>query len=158
MEYHFNELDDNKFQRLANCILNARFGEDTRITPLRGKDGGRDAETAPRNPYFEYQVGKVEPPAPGISPPRQGRYLFQVKHHRTTDVRPSDARQSVISDFAKELKKNVLSRTGKERVNYFFLITNVSSSRDALEKLDRKRSELLDNTENLHAIFGGRNT
>ncbi len=152
MEYYFNELDPVKFQRLVNTILVARFGEDTRLTPLRGQDGGRNGETAPRNPYFEFQVGDAKSTPMGIfQPPRRGRYLFQVKHHRTADKRLSEARQVVLADFIKELKSNVLSREGDERVNYFFLITNVPSSKDALEKLDEKRSTLLRNSPNLHA-------
>ncbi|MDP8935145.1 MAG: hypothetical protein M3N42_13645 [Cyanobacteriota bacterium] len=151
MEYYFNELDATKFQRLVNSILNARFGVDTRLTPLRGADGGRDAETAPGNPYFEYQVDDVKPPLNNIfTPPRKGRYLFQVKHHRTGDTRISDVRQSVLSDFEEELEKNVLNRSGNEQVNYFFLITNVPSSKDSLEKLDKKRIILSRKTSNLH--------
>lgn len=150
MEYYFNELDATKFQRLVNSILNARFGEDTRLTPLRGADGGRDAETAPGNPYFEYQIDHVRPLTNTIiTPPREGRYLFQVKHHRTGETRISDVRQSVLSDFEQELKKNVLNRTGNEQVNYFFLITNVSSSKDSLERLDQKRYTL-NKKSNLH--------
>ncbi|MFA4932742.1 MAG: NACHT domain-containing protein, partial [Caldisericia bacterium] len=57
----------------------------------------------------------------------------------------------VIAEFAKELKNNVLCRTGEERVNYFFLITNVPSSKDALEKIDQVRRELLKNVSYLHA-------
>lgn len=152
MEYHFNELDAFKFQRLINSILNVRFGEAARITPLYGADGGRDAETAPGNPYFEYQVDGVPRFTNEVStPPSKGRYVFQVKHHRTTDTRTTDARQAVLSDFEDELKKNVLSLTEKKRVNYFFLITNVPGSKDALEKLDKKRSELLKKNQNLHA-------
>jgi hypothetical protein len=151
MEYYFNELDATKFQRLVNSILNAKFGVDTRLTPLRGSDGGRDAETAPGNPYFEYQVDDVKPPINAlVTPPRKGRYLFQVKHHRTVDARMSDVRQVVLSDFEQELKKNVLNRTGDEQVNYFFLITNVSSSKDSLEKLDKKRNSLIQKTTNIH--------
>jgi len=152
VEYYFNELDPVKFQRLVNTILVARFGEDARLTPLRGQDGGRDGETAPGNPYFEFQVDDTKSTSLGIfQPPRRGRYLFQVKHHRTTDKRSSEARQTVLSDFTKELKNNVLSREGDERVNYFFLITNVPSSKDALEKLDLIRRTLLRNFQNLHA-------
>ena len=152
MEYYFNELDPVKFQRLVNTILVARFGEDARLTPLRGQDGGRNGETAPGNPYFEFQVGDARSMPQGIfHPPRRGRYLFQVKHHRTADKRLSEARQAVLADFIRELKSNVLSREGDERVNYFFLVTNVPSSKDALEKLDEKRSTLLRNSPNLHA-------
>ena len=119
MEYYFNELDPVKFQRLVNTLLVARFGEDARLTPLRSQDGGRDGETAPGNPYFEFQVDDTKSTSLGIfQPPRRGRYLFQVKHHRTTDKRSSEARQTVLSDFTKELKNNVLSREGDERVNY----------------------------------------
>lgn len=152
MEYYFNQLDHVKFQRLINTILVARFGEDARLTPLRGPDGGRDGETAPGNRYFEFQVGDtISVPQSVFQPPRKGRYLFQVKHHRTTDGRLSDSRQAVIADFERELKTNVLSREGDERVNYFFLVTNVPSSKDALNKLDRIRESLVGGAPSLHA-------
>lgn len=152
MEYYFNQLDPVKFQRLINAVLVARFGEDARLTPLRGRDGGRDGETAPGSPYYGFQVNEIPPiPQSIFQPPRKGRYLFQVKHHRTTDRRLSDVRQEVIADFARELKDNVLTREGDERVNYFLLITNVPSSEEALGKLDRIRRDLLRNVQNLHA-------
>ena len=48
MRYDLNELSDpTRFQSLVNAILTARFGEDARLTPLRGPDGGADGETAP---------------------------------------------------------------------------------------------------------------
>lgn len=150
MEYYFNNLNPNSFQRLINGLLLARFGEDARLTPLRGADGGRDAETAPANPFYEYQVTTPEQKTFRTSP-RPGRYLFQVKHHRTIDTRPSDARNSVLADFAKELKANVLTRKDEERVNYFFLITNVPSSKDSILAVDQKRRELLQGFPNLHA-------
>ena len=91
MEYYFNELDPVKFQRLVNNILVTRFGEDARLTPLRGQDGGRDGETAHGNPYFEYHVSDAKSmPQDIYNPPRRGRYLFQVKHHRTVDKRLSE--------------------------------------------------------------------
>lgn len=152
MEYYFDQLDPVKFQQLVNVILLARFGEDARLTPLRGQDGGRDGETAPNNPYFEFKVTKSNPlPGDIFVPPRKGRYLFQVKHHRTTDKRISDIRQAVVSDFAKEMQNNVLKREGSQRVNYFILITNVPSSRDALEKIDYVRFKFQRNNESLYA-------
>lgn len=152
MEYYFDEIDPTRFQRLINTILVARFGEDARLTPLRGQDGGRDGETAPGNPYFEFQVGDKSRELQGpFLPPRVGRYLFQVKHHRTSEGQLSDARRVVIAEFAKELKNNVLCRNGEERVNYFFLVTNVPSSKDALEKIDQVRIELLKKFNYLHA-------
>jgi NACHT domain len=140
VNYYFNELDPVSFQRLVNAILVSRFGEDLRVTPLRGRDGGRDAETAPGNPFYETVVGTARQASPTPhAPPRPGRYLFQVKHHRTIDTTLADARSAVLRDFEIELQHNVLSRTDDEMVNYFFLITNVPSSRDALIKLDDKR-------------------
>ncbi|HEX8396353.1 MAG TPA: hypothetical protein VF644_02835 [Pyrinomonadaceae bacterium] len=147
MEYYFNNLSPTSFQRLINGILVARYGDSVRLTPLRGKDGGRDAETAPGNPFSEYQV-TIPQDHEGVI--QKGRYLFQVKHHRTVDVRLQDARSTVISDFETELKNNVLNREGDERVNNFFLITNVPSSRDSIQSIDNKRRELLENHPNLH--------
>lgn len=150
MEYYFNNLNPTSFQRLINGILVARYGEGARLTPLRGADGGRDGETAPGNPFFEFQVKPIEPQSPNASV-SAGRYLFQVKHHRTIDVRPNDARALVIGDFETELRRNVLARTGDERVNYFFLITNVPSSKESILAVDKKRRELLKDLETLHA-------
>jgi hypothetical protein len=151
LEYYFNELDPSAFQRLINAILLARFGENLRLTPLRGTDGGRDGETAPSNPYFEFQVSDVNPPTRSLfAPPEKGRYLFQVKFHRTVNGRMSDHRGVVISDFERELKNNVLTRTGSERVNHFILITNVPASGEAIAKVDQKQSELLSGIRNLH--------
>jgi hypothetical protein len=152
MQYYFNNLDATSFQRLINGILVARFGEDIRLTPLYGADGGRDGETAPGNPYFELEITPERPrPNDQFVPPRQGRYLFQVKHHRTVDASLTEARRVVIGDFERELKRNVKGRVGAERVNYFFLVTNVPSSKDALAKLDKKRTTLLQGIPNLHA-------
>lgn len=152
MEYYFDEIDPVKFQRLVNTILIARFGEDARLTPLRGQDGGRDAETAPGNPYFEFQMpDKGQQLETFVQSPRPGRYLFQVKHHRTSDGQMSEARHAVIADFRKELRNNVLNRKSDQSVNYFFLITNVPSSKEALERIDRARKELLKSVGRLHA-------
>jgi hypothetical protein len=152
MQYYFNNLNATSFQRLINSILVARFGEDIRLTPLYGADGGRDGETAPGNPYFDCEIrAETSFPKGQITPPRQGRYLFQVKHHRTVDARLSEARRVVIADFERELQRNVMGRVGAGRVNYFFLVTNVPSSKNALAKLDKKRTVLLQGIANLHA-------
>lgn len=152
IEYYFDQLDPIKFQRLINTILVARFGEDARLTPLRGHDGSRDGETAPGNPYFEFQVSETIFMAQGFAqPPRKGRHLFQVKHHRASDRPSSEARQAVIADFKRELEDNVLKRKADERVNYFLLITNVPSSKDAIAKIDKIRSDFLRDVQNLHA-------
>lgn len=151
MEYYFSHLDPVSFQRLVNAILVGRFGENLRLTPLRGADGGKDAETAPGNPYLRFDV-TTERSDKGLGARLdKGRYLFQVKHHRTIDTRLSDARNAVVSDFRSELVNNVLSRTGDERANYFYLITNVPASKDALAQVDTVRRELISTETNLHA-------
>ncbi len=152
MEYYFDEIDPTKFQRLINTILVARFGEDARLTPLRGQDGGRDGETAPGNPYLEFQVRKKTPMKyKFLQIPRKGRYLFQVKHHRMVDRNSSETRKAVVNDFEKELKDNVLKYKKEGKVNYFFLITNVTSSRDAIKKIDKIRRSYLEGVSDLHA-------
>lgn len=151
MEYYFDNLDPTKFQRLANAILVARFGEDIRLTPLRGRDGGRDGETAPLNPFCEFNYSGGHKSLGSMREPRQGRYLFQMKHHRMVDANSSEVRRKVIADFRRELKHNVLSRAGAEKVNFFILITNVPSSEDALARLDALRRSLLANSTDLHA-------
>jgi hypothetical protein len=129
----------------------ARFGEQIRLTPLRGADGGRDGETAPGNPFFKFEV-TTTPTQKGIGAQiERGRYLFQVKHHRTVDTRLTDARNTVVADFRSELKRNVLNRTGDERVNYFYLITNVPASRDAIAQIDMIRRELIAKESSFHA-------
>jgi tetratricopeptide (TPR) repeat protein len=152
MEYYLNELDSIKFQRLINAILTDWFGTNIRITPLYGSDGGSDGETAPNNPYFEFQVSEFQDDNSNdnfsIS---KGRYVFQTKHHRTVDTSLSKARQQVIADFKKELTKNVLPRTEKKRVNHFFLLTNVPSSKAANLSVDNITKELLREYNYLHA-------
>lgn len=151
MEYYFNELSPVAFQRLINAILSLKYGSYIRLTPLRGSDGGRDAEIAPESFYFEVQVNADVPANEVSAPPRRGRYLFQVKHHKTSDTRITDARRTVLSDFEEELTKNILSRTGTDAVNYFYLLTNVPASEDSIAKVDKKRGQLLQNTSELHA-------
>lgn len=152
MEYYLNELDPAGFQRLINSILVAKYGEGLQLGPLRGKDGGRDAEIAPGSPFYSIQVDEATPPKHGLGAPIQpGRYLFQAKHHRTVDTSLTDARRVVIADFEQELKKNVLRLAEDGQTTYFFMITNVPASSDALEKIDEKCSELLEGRNDLHA-------
>ena len=116
MEYYFNNITPVDFQRLINAILLARFGEDLRVTPLRGADGGRDSETAPGNPHLEVDVSSNSTHAKSpLAEPRLGRYLFQVKHHNTNEMRPSDARKKVLDEFEEELTKNVLTSTERPK-------------------------------------------
>ena len=154
MHYDLNQLGDpRRFQRLINSILTARFGENARITPLHGTDGGSDGETAPDNPHLEYRYTRTQPPShnPLIEPPIPGRYLFQAKYHRTGDQRLSDLRATVVREFKNELQKNVLDRPDRNDVNYFFLVTNIPASDDAITRVDRVRTDLLHTPRRLHA-------
>ncbi len=154
MQYDLNQLrDPNQFQRLVNAILTARFGEDARLTPLQGKDDGSDGEAGTDNPYmiFQHTGGKSPQSNPLIEPPRPGRYLFQAKYHRTGEQRLADIRTTVVREFRNALTQDVLKRRDRRNVNYFFLVTNVSASRDALRTLDEVRSNLLTNRDRLYA-------
>jgi NACHT domain len=148
IQYYFDNLDPTTFQRLINVLLTARYGESVRLLPLRGADGGRDAETAPTPTLFEVIAEKPQFLTSG-SPLKPGRYLFQVKHHRTTDRPGSEVRSAVVSDFEKELSSNVLNRA--DPVNYFFLITNVPSSKDSISRVDEKRMQLLSQRTDIQA-------
>ena len=150
IQYYFDNLEPTQFQRLINALLVVRFGESIRLLPLRGTDGGRDAETASLNSAFEVDA-RVPPLLPMRRALKTGRYSFQVKHHRMADRQSTAVRSLVISDFEKELRLNILSRDEKDRPQYFFLVTNVPSSKEAIAKLDEKRKEILADTQDLHA-------
>ena len=154
MQYDLNQLSDPKrFQRLVNAILSARFGEDARLTPIQGRDGGSDGETADANPNMEF-VYDIEPTRsnnPLTEPPRPGRYLFQAKYHRTGEHRLSDLRSVAVREFKQSLIDDVLKRPDRQNVNYFILVTNISASADSIRKIDDVRSELLKGKHHLHA-------
>lgn len=143
--YYLDQLSPHRFQELVSTLLIARFGECIRITPYRGSDGGRDAETPPMHQIYGYveEEGSVNQFSPFSTPP-PGRYLFQVKHQSTHSVDRTGNWKQVLTDFRAEVTKNVLPRQGEERVNHFFLVTNVPSTRAALECLDEQRREILE--------------
>ena len=154
MQYDLNQLaDPKKFQRLVNALLIARFGEDFRLTPLQGKDGASDGETAVDNPFMEYICEEVTSPStnPLIEAPRPGRYLFQSKYHRAGEQRLSDLRSAVVSEFKGALNNDVLKRSDRHDVNYFFLVTNITASKAALSKIDKICSDALKGNRHLHA-------
>ena len=154
MQYDLNQLGDpTQFQRLVNALLTARFGEDVRLTPLRGADNASDGETAPSNPYMEcqYTPNAASPRSSLIAPPRPGRYLFQAKYHSTAEHRLSDLRALVVREFKEELQDAVLRRKDRHDVNYFFVVTNLSASKEAIAKVDDLRRRLLKGKGQLHA-------
>ena len=154
MQYDLNQLvDPKRFQRLVNAILIARFGEEARLTPIQGTDGGSDGETAPYNPYMEYHCIKTPPSSnnPLIEPPQPGRYLFQAKYHRTGEQRLSELRNQVVREFKDELQNAVLERPDRSDLNYFFVVTNVTASEASLAKVNTICIDLLKNRRHLHA-------
>ena len=154
MQYDLNQLGDpERFQRLVNAILTARFGEDARLTPARGKDGGSDGEAGTGNPHmvFVWEARERLSSDPFIEPPRPGRYLFQAKYHRTGEQRLTDLRTTVVGEFRNELTNNILNRRDRRDVNYFFLVTNVPASYEAQRAVDDVRSKLLRDRDQLHA-------
>ena len=154
MTYDLNQIADPKrFQRLLNAILTARFGENVRLTPLQGPDGGSDGETAPNNPFLEVAWSNCSgsPVGSRTARPRTGRYLFQAKYHRTSDHRLTDLRGLVVREFERDLKNSVLGRRDRHDVTNFFLVTNVPSSKESIAKVDEVRSRLLGNRPRLHA-------
>jgi len=152
VEYYFNELDPTTFQKLINAILIARYGEGVRLMPTRGKDGGQDAVIDPEGPhFFELQLDAIPPKFIGQTPPREGRYIFQVKMHRTNDVTALELTKRVLSDFSQELRKNILNRTEDEKVDFFFLITNVPLSDNRRKQFESSRTRLLKDITGLHS-------
>lgn len=148
VQYYFDNLDPLSFQRLVNALLTARYGEALRLLPLRGADGGRDAETAVGSQWFELDVQPGQRSSTK-KPPPPGKYIFQVKHHRTADRQGTALRSSVLADFTDELMKNVLSHAGSGAI-YFFLVTNVAGTKESFAKVDEKRQQLLTGTK-VHA-------
>jgi hypothetical protein len=143
IEFHYNQLDPVGFQRLVNAILTARFGEPIRLFPLRGTDGGRDAEL-PQGGVFELKGRRR---LPRTTQKLTGPAVFQVKHHRTLDGPLQASRATVVSDFDAELRQNILPRSAETGIKCFFLITNVPASKDAFDRIDQKRKELLKGTD-----------
>lgn len=146
MEYDFNQLSPVDFQKLVNAILVKELGSLIRITPVRGRDGGRDAEIPADHPVYGFTLTRRAHSKQWMA----GRYVFQVKHHLTTDRRGTDLRKEIIAEFREELQANVLPNKGGNRANYFFLITNVPSSRESVVAVDTARKELLKDT-GIHA-------
>ena len=154
MQYDLNQISDPKrFQRLVNAFLIARFGENIRLTPLQGIDGGSDGETTPANPHMEFTIDNSSTYSnnPLVEPPRPGRYLFQVKYHRTGEKPLSELRSLVVREYKVALTNDVLKRSDRQDVNYFFLVTNVTSSNASYQKIDKIRRKILKDRHNLHA-------
>ena len=153
MQYDLNQIADPvRFQRLVNAFLVARFGENARLTPSRGPDAGSDGETASDNPHMEFRC--TTPFASSshslLMPPRPGRYLFQTKYHPTGTHRLSDLRGRVVQEFATELQNAILRRPDRRNVDYFFLVTNVPASKNALAQIDKIRARRVPRNRRLH--------
>ena len=128
MEYYLDELDPLRFQRLLNVLLTARYGMNCRLLPLRGADGGRDAEVLPADSFYEATESRR-------------RYIFQIKHHRT-EHGVTSARARVIEDLRRELAENVMRLAVQDEPTSFFLVTNVPASKQAWDAVETIRSEI----------------
>ena len=139
MEYDLNQLAHGKrLQRLVNAILKARFGEGAQLTPLGGADDGSDGGATIIDMKQDASGSYVQRHRfhnPLFEPPRAGRYLFQVKFHKTGEQRLSDLRTSVVREFKKALQTDVLDRSDRHDVDYFFLVTNVSASKESIRRM-----------------------
>ena len=122
LKYRISSLGWYNFELLVQTLLKAVIGPG--VTSFGGsKDQGRDAEFIgnARFPTPEHQWG--------------GRWVFQVKYIDFEEQGADDARSSLKSKFAKELRL-VLSR--HEPVNNYILVTDVpltAQSRSALKAL-----------------------
>lgn len=149
MTYYFNELDPTRFQRLVNTVLVARFGERVRLMPLRGSDGGRDAEAEVER--WSCEVPPLPELASFMAPPEPGFYFFQAKHHDTRTRNIASVRRTVLQEFTSELSANILPKIDPAVRTHFILITNVPSSSHVIASLDRKRRTLRAEHPNLSA-------
>jgi hypothetical protein len=105
-EYYFNSLNPTSFQRLVNGVLVATFNGGLRLMPLRGKDGGRDAEAVAEEPEeIIFAVDRAAGATDVRARMKPGRYMFQVKFHRTADGPLSTVRHAVVADLAREVQK-----------------------------------------------------
>ncbi len=103
MDYHFEALGDERFQKLCQALLVAEFPNVT-CFPVGMPDGGRDAALS----------------APG----GKDVIIFQVKYSR--DPSTKDARETVLGAIRTEAEK-VRRLVGRGAVQYV-LITNVTGT------------------------------
>ena len=150
-EYFFDNLNPTSFQRLVNAVLAARFGEELRVMPLRGRDGGRDAEAlVEHDPVITFTASIPTEKIDVVGRLKPGRHVFQVKFHRMLDSPPHTVRRAVVSDLVREVTTNVIPLDLAKRPDYFVLITNVPSSKESVDLLDEKITSLSSDLEGLH--------
>ena len=76
---------------------------------------------------------------------------FKRSTNPTGEHRLSDLRALVVREFDEELKTAVLRRKDRHDVNYFFVVTNLSASKEAIARVDDVRRRLLRGRRRLHA-------
>jgi len=139
VEYYFDNLSSNEFQRLINAIFISKYKENYTVTPITGADGGSDGEIFFDKESIEYKLESIK----GCPDPLRGNTLIQVKHHKIDGIGGTAARAAVITDFRTEVRNNYLPQLKKRKVNNFILITNVPSSDNAIQRITAAKKEIL---------------
>ena len=91
------------------------------------------------------------PPIPWSNRHDQGDIFSKPSTIVLAEHRLTDLRSVVVQEFKSALTDDVLHRPDRQNVNYFFLVTNVPASKDALDKVDKVRTEALRKQQHLHA-------
>jgi hypothetical protein len=121
MGYFFEELDDEKFQKLCQAILTVSF-PDAVCMPVGQPDGGRDA--------YMWQRAKVE---------KKELIVFQVKFSR--DPTSKEARD-VIADAIKSEGDKIEELKKRGATKYIFLTNVRGTSHLDTGSIDRVEEEL----------------
>ena len=80
-----------------------------------------------------------------------GATSFRPSSIKPGEQRISDLRTTVVREFREALQSDLLDRPDRRDVDFFFLITNVSSSKNSLQKLETTRRAHLADRPGLRA-------
>ena len=105
MDYHYEALDDKRFQKLCQALIVAQF-PDAQCLPVGEPDGGRDAFVL--HAYSD----------------KKNIVIFQVKFSRNPDQKKA---RNAISDLVQNEQDNVKRLIADGATSYYF-ITNVKGT------------------------------
>ncbi|KQO79006.1 hypothetical protein [Rhizobium sp. Leaf262] len=105
MPYFYENLDEDRFQRLAQAVLTTTF-PNVQCLPVKQPDGGRDA-------FFPYYLNG-----------KQEFYVFQVKFSRAPNTKSE--REAIEAVIATEGEK--VEALKKKGATAYYLITNVAGT------------------------------
>ena len=124
MDYYYETLTNQKFQKLCQSIIESKY-PDTQCFPVEQPDGGRDAIAFLRDPTQE------------------GFIVFQIKFSKNPEIK--DERDS-IKDLIISEKAKVKILVGEGAKRYIF-ITNVRGTghlgTGSIDKLEETNKELM---------------